>query len=253
MPLRLPLALFGPSLELTCHAQRKHTDRTPHSSARFKYLIIPIRTDRLSADLSNNTRFLKGLLRGGTMRRHSFLRPAFWDYPSSRAARCHQQNLNSGFDCSIRKGAILNWPRTPFTSALLRSFHDSETAPPRALIKQWICRRCVALRIISSADRQSVAYVIAKNRGNQAPYYLAHNLRIVATRRWDSDWDFIPTEAPPRLPVPSQNVCAECHGGRQSVDLCAGVNHAYSPHAQSSRSHRLCSGCPPNLYYRGGR
>ncbi len=36
MPSGPPLALFGPSLELTRYAQRKHTDLAPHSGAQFK-------------------------------------------------------------------------------------------------------------------------------------------------------------------------------------------------------------------------
>jgi hypothetical protein len=71
MPLRLPSALFGPSLDLTCHAQRKHPDLAPNSSARFKYFVIPVRTYCLFADLADNTRFFKGLLRSGTVRRRS--------------------------------------------------------------------------------------------------------------------------------------------------------------------------------------
>ena len=110
MPLGPSLALFGPSLELTRYAQRKHTDLAPHSGARFKYLVIPVRTYRLFADFSDHAGFCKGFLRSGTVRRRSALRPAFWNYPSSRAARRHQQNLHSGFDFSIRKGTILNWP-----------------------------------------------------------------------------------------------------------------------------------------------
>jgi hypothetical protein len=129
MPLRPPLALFRPSLELTRHAQWEHTNLTPHNSARFKYLVIPIGTNRLFADLSDNTRFFKGLQRGGAVRRHSALRPAFWDYPSSCAARRHQQNLHPGCDFPIRKSAILNWPScTPFAVALFRSFHDLQAA-----------------------------------------------------------------------------------------------------------------------------
>ena len=110
MPLRLSLALFGPSFKLTRYEQWEDADLTPHSSPRIKYLVIPICTYRLFADLSDSTRFFKGLLRGGTVRRRSALRPSFWNYPSSRATGRHEQNLHSGFNFSIRKGAILNGP-----------------------------------------------------------------------------------------------------------------------------------------------
>jgi hypothetical protein len=100
-------------------------EKTPSAGIRLvarssrQPMIWPTRTGDLRcqydpivfyADLSDDTRFFEGLLRGGTVRRRSALRPAFWNYPSSRATRCHQQNLHSRFGFSIRKSTILNWP-----------------------------------------------------------------------------------------------------------------------------------------------
>ena len=82
-PFHLTLPPLRPLFPLSLYPQRVDVHFTDHNAAVLKALFVWKRSNRTSADCSNNTGFFKSFARSRMMRRFALLGPALRNYPAS--------------------------------------------------------------------------------------------------------------------------------------------------------------------------